>query len=227
MHHIDLSLSDQGLDGQSGLYLTEPASNRLLLVVQSDVQRSDHVVAFAQSLTREGWNVLHLAAAPPADADAIAAIILDTLARAASRLTTSPNSSLRIVAVADGAAGLPACIATLQSHHQKEQAKIGGIVTIDAFERPVATADRMSDIATELAKLDGLATIVAAYRSSTEARRAGMAYHRQLQALDRETHYLVLADSDVPLLTQLADAQHALGREVRWLLDPVHSRNSA
>lgn len=227
MHHIDLSLSDQNPHGRSGLYLAEPASNRLLLVVQSDVQRDDRVMAFARSLTSEGWNVLHLATASPADADAVATIILDTLARAVSRLTANPNSSLGIVAVADGAAGLPSCIATLRSHLANEHARIGGIVTVDAFEQAGATADRMSALATELAGLDGLATIVAAYRSSMEARRAGLSYHRQFQALDRETHYLVLAESDVPLLTQLADARHALGREVRWLLDPVHSRNGA
>lgn len=228
MRHIDLSPSDKKPRGKSRLYLTEPPSRRLLLVVQADAQNHRDVATFATALTAESWNVLHVAL-PRGDADAVATIILDTLARAASELTAVPIASLQIVAVAYGAVALPACIATLQSHRQMKQPMIGGIATIDAFEQSAAisTAHRMPDIAAELAELDGLATLVAARRLSAETRRAGMSYHQQLQALGRETHYLVLAENDAPLLTQLADAHGALGREVRWLLDPVHSRNGA
>ena len=230
MRHIDLSSSDGNSYGKPGLYLTEPSSGRLLLVVQANTQDSTDVVMFADALTADGWNVLHIVAAnPTADADAAATMILDTLKRATAEINADPKTPLQIVAIADGAAALPACMTVLQSHRHATLPAIGGIAMIDAFEQPAteSPAPRMSDIAAELAKLDGLATIVAARRSSTDTRRTGMSYHRQLQALGRETHYLVLAETDTPLLAQLADAQNAPGREIRWLLDPVHSRNGA
>lgn len=230
MRHIDLSPSDGNSCGKPGLYLTEPASDRLLLVVQADAQNTDEVATFANALTADGWNVLHIVAAnPTADADAAATMLLDTLKRATSEMKAAPTTSLQIVAIADGAAALPACMTVLQSHRHATLPAIGGIVMIDSFEQPAteSPAPRMSDIAAELARLDGLATIVAARRTSADTRRTGMSHHRQLQALGRETHYLVLAETDTPLLAQLADPQKALGREIRWLLDPVHSRHGA
>ncbi|MGB6081267.1 MAG: hypothetical protein WBF99_17625 [Xanthobacteraceae bacterium] len=228
MRHIDLSPSENDSQSKSGLYLTEPTSHRLLLVVQASTQDSTDAAMFAETLTADGWSVLHIAAAnSAADADAAATMIFDTLKHAMTEMKIASAAALKIVAIADGAAALPTCMTVLQSHRHATLSAIDGIVTIDGFGQTAAksTAPRMSDIAAELTRLDGLSTIVAAHRLSTEARHAGMSHHRQLQALSKETHYLVLSESKTALLTQLADAHNALGREVRWLLDPVHSRN--
>jgi hypothetical protein len=182
----------------------------------------DDVATLAETMTDEGWNVLHLAVTESTSATAVA--INDALSRAATQLASM--RPLRIVAVADGAATLPACLAVLQSHRQENLPTIGGIVTVDAFASTPAT-NETSNIAAELAQLDTLVTVIAARRSSPAARRGGMSYHQLLQANGRETHFVVLAENGLTLFQQVADTRHPLGREVRWLLDPVHSRNVA
>src|SRR5690606_38921812 len=110
---------------------------RLLLVVQADAQNTDEVATFANALTADGWNVLHIVAAnPTADADAAATMILDSLKRVTSEMKAAPTTSLEIVAIADGAAALPACMTVLQSHRHATLPAIGGIAMIDAFEQP-------------------------------------------------------------------------------------------
>jgi hypothetical protein len=174
-------------------------------------------------MTPEGWNVLHLACAATADAETAAAEITDALVRAARRLALPPSRPLQIVAIADGAAAHAACLAVLRSHGQPASPEISGLVAVDAF----ASASASATVAAELADIDGLATVIAARRSNAEARSGGLAIHQRRQSNGRESHYLVFAEHDAPLLSQLADAQSALGREIRWLLDPVHSRNGA
>ena len=223
MRHIDMS-SPQDANMAATFYLAESASDRLLLVMEAGSSSHDGIATLAETMTDEGWNVLHLAVTKIAGATAVATAINHTLSRATTQLATT--RPLRIVAVADGAIILPACLAVLQSHRQKYLPTIGGIVTVDAFASTPAT-NEISNIAAELAQLDTLVTVSATRRSSPAARRGGLSYHQLLQANGRETHFVVLAENGLTLFQQVADTRHPLGREVRWLLDPVHSRNVA
>lgn len=223
MRHIDISSAEHA-NAAATLYLTESASDRLLLVMDAGPSSHDDVAMLAETMTDEGWNVLHLAVTESTSATAVAVAINDALSRATTQLAST--RPLRIVAVADGAAALPACLAVLQSHRKESLPAIGGIVTVDAFASTPAT-NEISNIAAELAQLDTLVTVIATRRSSPAARRGGMSYHQLLQANGRETHFVVLAENGLTLFKQLADARDPFGREVRWLLDPVHSRNVA
>ena len=225
MRHIDISSAEHA-NAAATLYLAESASDRLLLVMEAGPSSHDDVAMLAETMTDEGWNVLHLAVTKIAGATAVATAINHTLSRATTQLASTSTRPWRIVAVADGAAALPACLAVLQSHRQESLPAIGGIVTVDAFASTPAT-NEISNIAAELAQLDTLVTVIATRRSSPAARRGGMSYHQLLQANGRETHFVVLAENGLTLFKQLADARDPFGREVRWLLDPVHSRNVA
>jgi hypothetical protein len=225
MRHIDMS-SPEDANMAATFYLAESASDRLLLVMEAGPSSHDDVATLAEAMTDEGWNILHLAVTKIAGATAVATAINHTLSRATSRLASTSTRPWRIVAVADGAAALSACLAVLQSHRQENLPTIGGIVTVDAFASTPAT-NEISNIAAELAQLDTLVTLIAARRSSPAARRGGMSYHQLLQANGRETHFVVLAENGLTLFQQVADARDPFGREVRWLLDPVHSRNVA
>jgi hypothetical protein len=225
MRHIDISSAEHA-NAAATLYLAESASDRLLLVMEAGSSSHDGIATLAEAMTDEGWNVLHLAVTRIANATAVAVTINDALSRATTQLASTSTRPLRIVAVADGAAALPACMAVLQSHRRENLPTIGGIVTVDAFASTPAT-NEISNIAAELAQLDTLVTVIATRRSSPAARRVGMSYHQLLQANGRETHFVVLAENGLTLFQQLADARDPFGREVRWLLDPVHSRNVA
>lgn len=226
MRHIDMS-SPEDANMAATFYLAESASDRLLLVIEAGPSSHDGVATLAETMTDEGWNVLHLAVTESTNATAVAVAIKDALSRATTQLASTSTRPLRIVAVADGAAAaLSACLAVLQSHRQESLPAIGGIVTVDAFASTPAT-NEISNIAAELAQLDTLVTVIATRRSSPAARRGGMSYHQLLQANGRETHFVVLAENGLTLFQQLADARDPFGREVRWLLDPVHSRNVA
>ncbi len=225
MRHIDISSAEHA-NVAATLYLAESASDRLLLVMEAGSSSHDGIATLAETMTDEGWNVLHLAVTESTSATAVAVAINDALSRATTQLASTSTRPLRIVAVADGAAALSACLAVLQSHRQENLPTIGGIVAVDAFASTPAT-NEISNITAELAQLDTLFTVIAARRSSPAARRGGMSYHQLLQANDRETHFVVLAENGLTLFKQLADARDPFGREVRWLLDPVHSRNVA
>lgn len=222
MRHIDIS-SPENANTAAALYLAEPASDRLLLVMEAGTSNHDESATLAETMILEGWNVLHLAVTKIGNPASVATTINNALLRAATQLTSTATKPLRIVAVADEAAALATCMAVLQSHRQADLPTIGGIVTVDAF----ASTNELSTITTDLAQLHTLVTVIAARRSSSEARRSGMSYHRLLQAKGRETHFVVLAESGSTLFQQLADARDPFCREVRWLLDPVHSRNVA
>ena len=223
MRHIDISSAEHA-NAAATLYLAESASDRLLLVMEAGPSSHDGIATLAETMTDEGWNLLHLAVTESTSATAVA--INDALSRATTQLTSTSTRPLRIVAVAAGAAALPACMAVLRSHRQESLPAIGGIVTVDAFASTPAT-NEISNIAAELAQLDTLVTVIATRRSSPAVRRGGMSYHQLLQANGRETHFVVLAENGLTLFQQLADARDPFGREVRWLLDPVHSRNVA
>jgi hypothetical protein len=225
MRHIDIS-SPENANAAAALYLAEPASHRLLLVMEAGTSNHDESATLAETMTLEGWNVLHLVVTKAVDAASVAAAINEALSRAAAQLTSTATKPLLIVAVADEAAALATCMAVLQSHRQADLPTIGGIVTVDAFAS-TSSAHDISNITTELMQLDALATVIAARRSSPAARNGGMSYHQLLQAKGRETHFVVLAENGSTLFQRLADARDSFGREVRWLLNPVHSRNVA
>jgi hypothetical protein len=94
-------------------------------------------------------------------------------------------------------------------------------VTVDAF-----ADDGVNEICQKLATLQNLASIWAVHREERALREATLKHHVDLQARGRETHFLVLPDRTRSLAQQLVDARDPLGREMRWLLDPVHSRSA-
>jgi hypothetical protein len=96
-----------------------------------------------------------------------------------------------------------------------------GLVTIDAF-----AGNGISALCDELAELRNLATIWAVHRTDRALRERTLRHHTTLQKLGRETHFMALPDPARSLAEQLTDSRDPLGRETRWLLDPVHSRTA-
>jgi hypothetical protein len=205
MQRIELKTLS-GSDAAGVLYTADHPANRLLLWIggTGDIEK------LATALTAEDWNVLHVGTAPDANADAI----IGALAAAASHGDTS-TGPLRIVAVAEPASVPTACAAVLETHRRGNGTAIAGLVTIDD----------VSDGAASLVDIADLTTLIVARRHATQARQSGLAWHRRLQAQGRDVHFMVLEDGG-SLMDQLTDPRDPLGREVRWLLDPVNSRTA-
>ena len=166
--------------------------------------------ALIDAYTAEGWNVLQ-AECGAADSDSTAADIADAVRQCAG--------SARIVFAAEPDLALAISKAALVFCASNSTAAVG-LVTTDAL-----ADEALPPIADRMAKLDRLATVWAVRRGNGEVRRKTLALHGKLQGLDRETHFVVLPEPTRPLVQHLADAQDPLGRETRWLLDPVHSRS--
>jgi hypothetical protein len=214
MQRIDLEPSSSHRGADSVLYLADRPSKRLLAWIDTDVVGNvPGITKLAHELTDEGWNVLHIRAAADAGADAIAGAI----AAATSRGDASLGPP-HVVVIAEAASVTAACAAVRNSHRRSEGVAIAGLVTVDAT--PDSTARDWSS----LAEITGLATLIATRRSSGAARHSGLVYHRHLQSLDRNTHFMVLTDDGRSVAERLADPGDAFGREVRWLLEPVNSR---
>jgi hypothetical protein len=210
MQRIELKLS--GSSGTTGvLYPAERPDSRLLVWIgpHDGAEGSQP----ANSLTGEGWNVLHTGIAPGRDDAATIAGIVGALTAAMSHVPKA-----RIVAVADGTSVPAACAAVLETYRRDDVAAIGGLVVVDAVP------DMAAAVWASLSGLSTLTTLIAARQPSREARQSGLACHRQLQVLGRDTHFMVLAETGRSLAAQLADPRDVFGREVRWLLDPVNSR---
>jgi hypothetical protein len=159
-------------------------------------------------LTAEGWNVLDVPLAPTSDVAAAATAIVDALARAATTLSRAPR--VIVIAATDA---VPAAIAAVLA-----LPAIAAVVTVDS---PISD----SETAKSLAAIEGLITLTVASRQSWQARQHGLALHRHLQSRHRDSHFMVLAEDDRALSSRLADVCDPLGRELRWLLDPVNSRS--
>lgn len=224
MHHFDLS-TVAGAACQASLYVPEQTKGLLLCIAPAN--ETDRIGALASTLTSEGWGLLHIGPSTAKSTDTTDATIIDHLTRALAQLDCARNRSLQIVAVAEGAAAVPLANVVLQSHQKGVTPAIGGIVHIEAFGlNDPDLRRRFEEVATDLARLEDLASILAVRRNSA-GRREAFTYHTKLQKLGRESHFLALAGDNHPLLGRLGDAQSSLGRETRWLLHPVHSRNPA
>jgi hypothetical protein len=214
VQRIDIKPSSRLPGADSILYRADRSSNTLLVWIDADGEVDvAGIEKLARVLTDEGWNVLHVRTAP----DANAHTIVETIAAAVphSNLSVGPP---RIIAVAEASSVAAACTAVLDSHQRNVAPAISGLVAIDA------TPDGTADPWASLAGISGLTTFIAARLSAGEARLKGLAYHRQLQSLERNAHFMVLADGGRSVATQLADPRDAFSREVRWLLEPVNSR---
>lgn len=204
--------------------LYAPDRTEGMLLITTSRRKIDDLEAMAATFASDSWSVLHIDFGPEPAGFTIADIG-DAVSRAIDALG-HVLGNLPIVAVAEDQAALPVAEAVLQSHRQAASPTIGGIVLAGAFD--VGSPElqrRFDDLATELAELQGLASIVATGRSDT--RQAALAYHIKLQRLGRESHFLVLNDYGQPLWQCFGDPRSPLGREIRWLLQPVHSRNPA
>jgi hypothetical protein len=171
--------------------------------------------AFIDAYVSEGWNVLEMGCAAPGHDD-IAAGIIDAVKQSLSH----PDAAGTMF-IADRGMASAMCKAVVLAHRVHLIAGPCGLLTIDAFAE-----DGVPAMAEELAGLENLATIWAVQREHRKLREQTFKHHAVLQACGRETHFLVLPDSSRSLAEQLADSHNPLGRETRWLLDPVHSRSS-
>jgi len=189
----------------------ERASDRLLVWAWTQGAEAGGA-ALIDAYVAEGWNVLEIGC-PAADTNALSIGIIDAVARARSR---SEGATLFI---ADRGMASPAGNAIVLGHKDRLLAGPCGLVTIDAFAE-----DGFPAICETLAGLDTLATIWAVHRGARSLRERTLRHHAKLQASGRETHFIVVPDPGKSLAQRLADSRDPLGRETRWLLDPVHSR---
>jgi hypothetical protein len=209
MQRIDLTESPEQDKGSAVPHQADhPAGPLLLCAVRTDADDFGPIDPLVEALTAEGWNVLDVPLAPIADVAAAAAQIVNALADATSTLSGAPR--VVIIAAADAVPAALAVVLALPA--------IAAIVTVDT---PMSDAD----MAKSLAAIEGLTTLTVASRQSSQARRHGLALHRRLQSLDRDTHFMVQAESDRALSHRLSDPRDPLGRELRWLIDPVNSRS--
>jgi hypothetical protein len=162
-----------------------------------------------------GWNVLEIGCAS-SDDDNTPAGIVDAVRQSRSRADGAPT-----IFIADKGTAFAVCQAALLARRSGLLTGPGGLVTVDAFAE-----DSVNEICEELAALEGLASIWAVHREERSLREKTLKHHMNLQARGRETHFLVLPDKARSLAQQLADPRDPLGREMRWLLDPVHSRSA-
>jgi hypothetical protein len=220
MQRIDLTQPSQQDSGSVVLYRTGHSTGPLLLCVErTDADDFGRIDQLAEALIREGWSVLHVRFEPTTDLAATAARIVDALARAAAEQASASATTIRVIAIAATTSVPAALAAVLASHQQSQSPAIAAIVTVDS---PMSDAE----MAHPLAAIDGFITLTAAYRPSRQSRDHGLALHRYLQSLDRDSHFMVLAESDRPLSSRLSDPRDPLGSELRRLLDPVNSRGA-
>ena len=167
--------------------------------------------AFIEACVSEGWNVLETGCNIAVN-ETTAADIADAVKQCAT-----PGGTLFI---ADRDLAPAVCRAVLDICRSGSIAGAVGLITVDAF-----ADDALQPVADALAEFDVVATIWAARRNNADVRRKTLAHHTGLQARNRETHFVVLPDEARSLVQHLADPRDPLGREMRWLLDPVHSRS--
>jgi len=192
----------------------ERATNRLLVRVWKPGSEAGGA-AFIDAYVSEGWNVLDIGC-PASDNDETAAGIIDAAAKSGAGAEKAAT-----VFIADRGTASAVGQAIVLGHRDRLIAGACGLVTIDAFAE-----NGFPPIGEKLAKLESLATIWAVQREKRELRQQTMAHHVMLQAQRRETRFLAIQDASRSLAQQLADSRDPLGRETRWLLDPVHSRSS-
>ena len=180
------------------------ADGRLLIMLHANA--GAEIAQALATLHHEGWNLLNIADAPDDDAAAVEllALVQDTL----NEIGGAPKP----VFVAEAGAAGRACRTLALWHRRGTLPRDCGLVAIDALDIAV---DSLTEIET-------LATLIAASREATAARGAGLASHRALQARGRDSRFVAVADTQ--WAAQLADPAQPIGRELRWLLDPVHSR---
>jgi hypothetical protein len=159
----------------------------------------------------EGWNVLETAC-NVADKETTAADIADAVKQCPVFGGT--------LFIADQDLAQSVCRAVLDLCRSGSIAGAVGLVTLDAF-----ADEALQPLADALAEFEVLATIWAARRNNADVRRKTLAHHTALQARNRETHFVALPDDALTLAQHLADPRDPVGREMRWLLDPVHSRS--
>ena len=191
----------------------ERASHRLLVWVWKAGSEAGGA-AFIDAYVAEGWNVLEIGC-PASDASATSIGIIDAVAKSRSR---SEGATLFI---ADRGTASAVGQAIVLGDRDLLIAGACGLVTIDAFAE-----DGFAAVGETLAGLENLATMWAVHRSERSLREQTLRHHAMLQASGRETHFIVVADPAKSLAQQLADSRDPLGRETRWLLDPVHSRSA-
>lgn len=207
-------------------WLHAPERMEGLLVVLTSTAEIDERETSASHLARDGWGLLHIDLGSASPTDIVAKATGDIIARALAELTSVQQADLPIIAVGEGEAAVTAMEIVRQSHLQTTSRTIDGCCLVDAFDSQSPELRQHFDaLATKLSELDHLASVVATRRQS-DGRRAALDHHLRLQQLGRETHFLALADEGSTLLQRVSDALDPLGREIRWLLRPVHSRNS-
>jgi hypothetical protein len=196
--------------------LTQPdeASGRLLAWIRPHDSKADGA-AFIDSYVAEGWNVLEAGAAV-ADNEVAARSIVDAVKQADSYV-----SFTSIMFIADHGAASAVCQAILQAHRKDLLKGPCGLVTIDAFAERAVPA-----LGDKLAELENLATIWAVHRTHSALRKRTFARHTALQTRGQETHFLVLPNAARSMAERLADTRDPLSREIRWLLEPIHSRSA-
>jgi hypothetical protein len=192
----------------------ERMSDRLLVWVWTPGSEAGGA-AFIDGYVSDGWNVLEIGCASPDD-DGTPAGIVDAVRQSRSRTEGAPT-----IFIADKGTASAVCQAVLLAHEGGLLTGSTGLVTVDAF-----ADDGANDICEELAALESLASIWAVHREEPALREKTLKHHVGLQVRGRETHFLVLPDKARSLAQQLADPRDPLGREMRWLLDPVHSRSA-
>ena len=191
----------------------ERASDRLLVWVWKAGSEAGGA-AFIDAYVSEGWNVLEIGC-PAADKGGTAAGIVDAIKQSQTR-ADGPK-----ILIADRGMAPAVCKAVLLALRDGSMAGRCGLVTTNAF-----ADDGVEAFSGEFAGAENLATIWAVHRRERTLRQQTLKHHMMLQAHGRETHFLVLSDPARSLAQQLADSRDPLGRETRWLLDPVHSRSS-
>jgi hypothetical protein len=188
----------------------ERSSDRLLVWAWRKGSETGGAV-FIEACVSEGWNVLETGC-NVADNEATSADIVDAVKQCPLAGST--------IFLADQDLAPAVCRAVLDLCRSGSIAGAVGLVTVDAF-----ADDTLGPVADALAEFAVLATIWAAHRNNADIRRKTLAHHTGLQARNRETHFVVLPDDARSLVQHLADPRDPLGREMRWLLDPVHSRS--
>jgi len=221
MRTIELA-SPVGAGGDHArLYVPELPTSRLLVTLAGPLE-----AATANLLGEDGWSILSITSAK-GDSDT-PSLISELIAQAAGQLA-AVASPLRIVAAADGAVETAAFIKAITESHRSGSAAVRGLVALDPFaassQEGLNTDESIAEFAEGLLPFNGLAIILAARASSTDQRRLTLALHRRLQALGKDSRFLAIRDNGGSLPQWLANGRDQLGREFRWLLDPVHSRN--
>ena len=192
----------------------ERASDRLLVWLWKPGSEAGGA-AFIDAYVSEGWNVLEVGCASP-DSEGTPAGIVDAVGQSRSRADGAPT-----IFIADQGTASALGRTVLLAHRSGSLTGPSGLVTVDAF-----ADDDAKTTCEEIAGLENLATIWAVHREERALRELTIRHHMMLQARGRETHFLVLPDKTRSLAQKLADPHDPLGREMRWLLDPVHSRSA-